>query len=270
MMILNHCYNSRHMHWKGVNAMNRKMSNTHKKSGSNKGILLVLLLLICLSISSFYIINNQGTNVTIYPPNPIETNIPDRKPVTKPTNSTSPIDSTSKTNPKAEVDWSLTLVNRWNPIQTFDTIEVLELSNGQRVDKRIYPYLQKMFDAARHNGVYPIVVSGYRTEQEQEDLYNAKIADYQSEGLSAADAKREAEKWVAIPGTSEHQLGLAVDINADGVRSKGPEVYDWLEANAHLYGFLYRYPKNKIDLTGVANEPWHYRFVGVKAATEIY
>src|SRR5574344_1074358 len=127
-----------------------------------------------------------------------------------------------------------------------------------------------MFDAARNSGIYPIVASGYRTEEEQKKIYEDKVAACVADGLSNADAKREAKFWVAIPGTSEHQLGLAVDINGDGVHSKGSEVYEWLKKNAHRFGFINRYPSDKVDITGVANEPWHYRYVGVEAATKIY
>lgn len=81
-------------------------------------------------------------------------------------------------------------------------------------------------------------------------------------------------KWRRIgwplPGTSEHQTGLAVDINADGIHSAGYEVYDWLNQNAHKYGFICRYPSDKTDITGISNEPWHYRYVGVTAAMEIH
>lgn len=166
--------------------------------------------------------------------------------------------------------WCLTLVNKNNPLQNTTSFKLVELSNGERVDQRIYPSLQKMFDAARKEGIYPIVASGYRTEKEQEKIMKDKISEYQKEGLSATEAKKEAEIWVAVPGTSEHQLGLAVDINADGVHSKGSEVYEWLRKNAYKYGFIYRYPEDKFDITGVANEPWHYRYVGIKAAKEIY
>lgn len=120
------------------------------------------------------------------------------------------------------------------------------------------------------DGVYPVVASGYRTEQEQQQIYDESMAEYIEKGYSESDAKTETERWVAIPGTSEHQLGLGVDINADGINSYGYEVYNWLAQNAYRYGFIYRYPENKVAITGVANEPWHYRYVGVNAATEIY
>lgn len=167
-------------------------------------------------------------------------------------------------------DWYLTLVNKWNPLPEKMDIEIVELSNGESVDKRIYPYLQEMFDDARAEGVYPIVRSGYRTRQEQEDIYYDRFKRYQEQGLSEEEARAETELWVAVPGTSEHELGLAVDINADKVRSEGAEVYTWLQDHAHLYGFINRYPLNKTEITGISNEPWHYRYVGVEAAAEIY
>ena len=167
-------------------------------------------------------------------------------------------------------EWYLTLVNKWNPMPENINIEIVELSNGECVDKRIYPYLQEMFDDARAEGIYPVVRSGYRTRQEQEDIYYDRLRGYQAEGMSAEEARAETESWVAVPGTSEHELGLAVDINADKIHSEGAEVYTWLKDHAHLYGFINRYPLNKTKITGIANEPWHYRYVGVEAATEIY
>jgi len=79
-----------------------------------------------------------------------------------------------------------------------------------------------------------------------------------------------AGQWVAIPGTCEHELGLAVDINADKEQSSNEEVYNWLAENAWRYGFILRYPKGKEDITGIDYEPWHYRYVGKEVAKEIY
>ncbi len=167
-------------------------------------------------------------------------------------------------------EWYLTLVNKWNPMPENTDIETVELTNGECVDKRIYPYLQEMFDDARAEGIYPIVRSGFRTRQEQEEIYDDRIKEYQGQGMSEKEAMEEVQLWVAIPGTSEHELGLAVDINADKIHSEGAEVYTWLSENAYLYGFINRYPSDKTAVTGVANEPWHYRYVGVEAAAQIH
>jgi D-alanyl-D-alanine carboxypeptidase len=167
-------------------------------------------------------------------------------------------------------DWSLILINQWNMVPADYHAELLEISGGELVDKRIYPALRQMFDAARGDGVYPVVVSGYRTAEEQQRLWEEKIAACEAGGSSRQEAMAEAAGWVAVPGTSEHQLGLAVDINADGIHWTGGDVYGWLAENAHKYGFILRYPPDKTGITGINYEPWHYRYVGVPYATEIY
>lgn len=166
--------------------------------------------------------------------------------------------------------WNLILVNRDNYIPADYEVQLTELSNGKKVDSRIYPELQKMFDDARAQGYSLFVREGYRTQEEQQQLMDEKIEAYENEGKSKSEAKKLAEQWVAISGTSEHQLGIAVDINADTSKSSRDDVYSWLEKNAHRYGFIKRYPSNKTDITGVINEPWHYRYVGKEAASEIY
>lgn len=167
-------------------------------------------------------------------------------------------------------DWKLIVVNRWNKLPEDYRIELTELSNGEKVDSRIYPALQEMFDAARAEKVYPIVRDGYRSMEEQQKEMDEKIQAYINEGYSRARAVKTAEEWVALPGTSEHQLGIAVDINADKSRCSNEEVYRWLSEHAHQYGFILRYPLGKQSITGTSYEPWHYRYVGVKAAQEIY
>ena len=167
-------------------------------------------------------------------------------------------------------EWNLIVVNRWNNIPEDYTVTLTELSNGQKVDSRIYPHLQNMFNAARAEGIYPMVREGYRTAAEQQKLLDDKIQAYINEGYSQSRAKRSALEWVAPPGTSEHQLGIAVDINADKTKSSNDEVYMWLAENAHHYGFILRYPQAKQEITGTSYEPWHYRYVGVEVAEKIY
>ena len=166
--------------------------------------------------------------------------------------------------------WNLILVNRDSYIPDDYQVELTELSNGKKVDSRIYPELQEMFNDARAQGYGLFVREGYRTQEEQQQLMDEKIEAYENEGKSKSEAKKLAEQWVAIPGTSEHQLGIAVDINADTTKSSSDDVYNWLAENAHTYGFIKRYPSNKTDITGVINEPWHYRYVGKEAASKIY
>lgn len=169
-----------------------------------------------------------------------------------------------------ELGWNLILINKDNYIPEDYEVTLLKLSNGKKVDERIYPDLQRMFDDARATGLELFVAQGYRTADEQQRLLDNKQEAYENEGKSPAEAKELAEQWVAVPGTSEHQLGIAVDINADTEKCRAEDVYEWLSVNAHKYGFINRYPADKTDITGIIYEPWHYRYVGNKAAQEMY
>lgn len=181
-----------------------------------------------------------------------------------------PFDNITHHTASEDNGWNLILVNRDSYIPDDYQVELTELSNGKKVDSRIYPELQEMFNDARAQGYGLFVREGYRTQEEQQKLLEEKIEAYKNEGKSKSEAKKLAEQWVAIPGTSEHQLGIAVDINADTTKSSSDDVYGWLAENAYKYGFIKRYPSDKTDITGVINEPWHYRYVGKEAALEIY
>lgn len=166
-------------------------------------------------------------------------------------------------------EWNLILVNKNHKIPYNYSPELIELSNGEKVDARIYPDLQKMFDDARAAGLQLFVRDGYRTGDEQKAIMNDKIAAYETEGYSKKEAKALAKTYVAEPGTSEHELGLSVDINSESSGASQDAVYEWLDENAYKYGFIKRYPADKTDITGIDNEPWHYRYVGYEAAKEM-
>lgn len=170
----------------------------------------------------------------------------------------------------AELPWNLILVNSKNPVPDNYEVRLLELSNGRKVDERIYPELQQMFDDARADGLELFVAEGYRTREDQQRILDSRIDAYMNEGNSKKEAKRLALMWVAEPGTSEHELGISVDINADKDTCSSDDLYAWLKDNAYKYGFIMRYPEDKADVTGVNNEPWHYRYVGKEAADQIY
>ena len=165
--------------------------------------------------------------------------------------------------------WNLMLVNSRYRIPDDYSVELIRLSNGEQVDSRIYPDLQEMFADARGAGYSLFVRAGYRSEEDQENLMEDKIEAYRQEGYSQREAEREAEKWVAKPGTSEHELGLAVDINAEG-QTDGNRLYQWLADHSWKYGFILRYPAEKEEITGIDYEPWHFRYVGKQAAKEMY
>lgn len=164
-------------------------------------------------------------------------------------------------------DWNLVLVNYENAIPENYETNLVEVSGGEKVDERIYDSLMEMLEAAKEGNLdqLPMVVSGYRTQAKQQKLFDDKVAKYQSEGYSKSEAEELAKQWVAVPGYSEHQVGLAVDINGATY-----DLYFWLQENSYKYGFIFRYPGDKTEITGVAEEVWHYHYVGVEAATKMY
>ena len=148
-------------------------------------------------------------------------------------------------------------------------------SEGYQVDARIMKDLEAMFEAARADGRSPMICSAFRAWDTQVSLYQNKIGRVMNEeGLNEEDAAIKAATVVAKPGTSEHQIGLALDIvsseytNLDEGQME-TEDQKWLMENSWKYGFILRYPLDKSDITGVIFEPWHYRYVGKKAAKEI-
>ena len=245
------------------------VTNYHKKHKKGRKIVGLLTVLILSIITLLWFTNKPFepslTNAKITPTIQLLTNSNARS---RTTNDGENNDSNNGND--ATLNDNLILVNKQNFVPDNYKVDLVELSNGQSVDSRIYPALQEMFDVARTQGIYPVVASGYRTTKEQQRLMDDKIAAYTNEGLPSNEAVTKAKEWVAVPGTSEHQLGLAIDINADGVNSSGDEVYAWLADNAHTFGFICRYPADKVDITGISYEPWHYRYVGIAAATEMY
>ena len=175
---------------------------------------------------------------------------------------------------KKEQEWNLLLVNPWNWVPENYEPELTYLRNGQAVDSRCYPELQQMIDDCRAAGFEPLICASYRTMEKQEALFEDKEANLIREGYPENEVEVEAAKVVAYPGTSEHQLGLALDIvdvsyqQLDTEQENTP-VQQWLMKNSWKYGFVLRYPTDKSDITGIIYEPWHYRYVGKEAAAEM-
>lgn len=180
--------------------------------------------------------------------------------------------------PEAAVEedaWELRLVSAAHPLpEDFEVPELTKLKGGHAIDSRVYPALQQMMDDCRAAGLNPVICSSYRTHDKQEELFQKKVNTLRKQGYSQEEAETEAARWVARPGTSEHETGLAVDIVdksyqlLDEKQEQTP-VQQWLMAHCAEYGFILRYPVEKSDLTGIGYEPWHYRYVGVEAAKAI-
>lgn len=193
----------------------------------------------------------------------------------EPTESAAPSEPPAEAAPAPELPWNLTLVNWENPLpEDFAAPELIQLRNGHAIDARAYPDLQAMMDAARAEGLRPLICSSFRTWEGQDKLYRAQVKRELSRGYGQSEAEAQAALWVARPGTSEHELGLAVDIVDMGYqildeRQEDTPVQRWLMEHCWEYGFILRYPTDKSEITHIGYEPWHYRYVGREAAKEI-
>ncbi|MBR5508505.1 MAG: M15 family metallopeptidase [Lachnospiraceae bacterium] len=174
--------------------------------------------------------------------------------------------------PEAE-EWEILLVNDSHPLQRNFEVE-LEAVGSQCVDVRIREPLEKMMSDMRLEGMRPLVCSGYRTLERQTELFREYVEQKLKEGMGYDDAFYRAKNRIAVPGTSEHQTGLAVDIVGISHQCLDDEQADteeavWLEKHCAEYGFILRYPKGKQDITGIEYESWHFRYVGIPAAVYI-
>ncbi|MBE6748018.1 MAG: D-alanyl-D-alanine carboxypeptidase family protein [Ruminococcaceae bacterium] len=169
-----------------------------------------------------------------------------------------------------EANWNLTLVNSGYRIpDSYNPDLVYVCGTSERLDSKVAKHYEKMFEAAQKDGVYLTPCSGYRSYDLQERNYNNKIAYYESLGYSKEDAAVKAATIIMPPGSSEHNLGYAMDIVCVDEWFEDTDEFQWLMENAADYGFILRYPKDKQDITKVTYEPWHWRYVGVEAAKEI-
>lgn len=168
-------------------------------------------------------------------------------------------------------DWSLLLVNTEREIPGDYQPKLAEVaSSGIYMDYRVAPYYNDMYEAAKADGITLTPYSGYRSYARQERNYNNLTDTYMSRyGISRQEAAKKAATVILPPGTSEHNLGFAMDVCNTNDSFKNQEEYKWLTEHAHEYGFILRYTAEKQPITGIIPEPWHWRFVGVEHAEKI-
>ncbi len=153
------------------------------------------------------------------------------------------------------------LVNKFHYLkEDYSPDDIVSISNwyayeGHSTKKEVYDKYVAMWNAANKEGLVLLVNSSYRTLEDQQEEYNTYGDDYASR-----------------PGFSEHQTGLALDIvtyNIQGNDFENTDEFQWLQENAHNYGFILRYPKDKEHITGYSYESWHYRYIGKDLATKV-
>ena len=175
-------------------------------------------------------------------------------------------------------EYLLMLVNPWKPLPQGFKPKTTPIPAGYGTWANMsfadvgFNDLIKMMDDARSEGANLILVSSTRTQAEQTSLFENNVNNVLAANPSYTrkQAEEEAAKSVAVPGTSEHQLGLAVDFNSTEDSFRNTKEYKWLKENAYKYGFILRYHDDKQSVTGIIPEPWHYRYVGKENAKKIY
>lgn len=173
-----------------------------------------------------------------------------------------------------DLPWNLVLVNNTHPMKDGYVPELTELEPGHSVDKRIVNAAKKMLSDAEEQGLHIEICSAYRSVKRQEQVFGESMKERVKDGMEYWDAYKETALNVAEPGTSEHALGLALDLISNEYseldeRQEETAEAKWLAENCHKYGFILRYPSEKTNITGIIYEPWHYRYVGEEYAAEI-
>ena len=168
-------------------------------------------------------------------------------------------------------DWRIILVNKQHSVPADYEFPLGNLTENLQCDERVIDDLVLMLRDARSAGMNIWIVSPYRSGDKQENLFNYDLGKYMSSGMNYFDAYQLAAEAVTLPGTSEHQIGLAFDIVNNEYAHLGEGFGEtkegiWLAENCYKYGFILRYPADKEYITTIEYEPWHFRYVGREAA----
>ena len=248
---------------------------TKSKASGRASVLLAVLLTILLGFGLYWQLFMSEPAVAPIdahrpPPTPHPTGTPLPPPGTIP-----PATTTAAPHRAVAMEWPLTLINAQHTLAPdFVPDSLQRIDGGMYFDARACDALAAMLAAARAEGLSPIVCSAYRNYGQQTAIHQRLIRNLKAAGYSHEQAVARASQEVAPPGASEHQLGLAVDIVAanyqrlDAQQANTAEA-QWLREHCAEYGFILRYTAEKSAITGIIDEPWHFRYVGVTAAREI-
>lgn len=173
--------------------------------------------------------------------------------------------------PEKEItDWRLTLANYENLLPENFTVKVENIDKTRQFDARAIGELNDMMNQMKKDGITNIwIQSAYRSVARQKELYDASVKKYLQEGKTQEEAEKLTNEYINKPGSSDHNLGLAVDFNKVDNGFEKLDGFKWLQKNAENYGFVLRYPKDKEDITKIAYESWHWRYVGVEHAKKM-
>lgn len=228
----------------------KKKQNKHKK---NRRLLAIFAVLI---VTVIIFVNTKSNDETEYNEAEIY-------------NESIEVNAIVKPEPKID-DWRITLVNYKNKLPDDYKFELVDIDEYRKFDSRAIYELNLMLNDIRLDGITNMwVQSSYRSLESQKYIFEDSVEKYIKKGMTREKAEFETMKTINIPGNSEHNLGLAVDFNSVSQSFDTLKCFKWLTKNAENYGFILRYPKDKVDITKVDYEPWHWRYIGVEHAKKI-
>lgn len=247
------------------------------------GIIIIIVVLLIVIISKIAGGSNQNNEneTTTSTVNEVTTNetADNTSSLTENPNETTTTTASNLPVSSDKDNWALYVIGNDNPLPNDFTVEVKTVVGERTLDKRCADYAVQMLNEAKSQGVGLYVTSAYRSIQYQADNLQNYINKLMAQGYTEEEATKQAHKEIALPGHSEHNAGLAMDIVSDDYWSNHSDLdesfdklpqYEWLINNSWKYGFILSYPKGKENITGFIYEPWHYRFVGLEHAKKIH
>ena len=255
----------------------RRPSSTRKNSGrhvykgrkrklNKKRVALVAIIFALIIMGIVKLFQKEEPIETLSNDNITEVSSVD-KPVEK------PIENPVQEQPKVKkeiTDWRLTLANYENILPDDFEVEVEEIADDRMFEARAIDDLKKMINAMGKDGISNVwVQSAYRSVERQKELYDNSVQKYLKQGKTQDEAEKLTEEYINKPGSSDHILGLAVDFNYVDNKFEDLDGFKWLKENAENYGFILRYPKDKEEITKIAYESWHWRYVGQEHAKKM-
>ena len=230
------------------------------------GLLILLLSAALLGLIAWLVVRAQSAALA---PKPEAAQVQPAPPAAAAENTTPAI-----TIPAAVGEWDVAgippLYNKDNPIadDARAALTLVDAGGGQQLETTAAAAFLAMQQAAAADGVTLTPISGFRTFERQQSNYNSSVQSHMAAGATEEEATRLTGQYYALPGTSEHEMGLAMDIGVVNDSFADTPAYAWLQEHCVEYGFIYRYPQGYEETTGINWEPWHYRFIGQNHARE--
>lgn len=243
----------------------KKVYKNRKRKLNKRKVIITLFIVFTLVILIFKTTRREKTVTTSNENNEIQVDNNISK------NDLNQDNEDSEKKPKKEIDdWRLTLANFENLLPEDFEVELADIDDTRQFDARAIEYLNKMINDMRKSGISNVwIQSAYRSVARQKELFDNSVNKYLKEGKTQEEAEKLTEEYINKPGSSDHNLGLAVDFNNVNNNFENLKAFKWLQENAENYGFILRYPKDKEEITQISYESWHWRFVGEEHAKKM-